>query len=139
MEYYGIHYDTVIKHHDIKGQKWGVRRYQNPDGTLTEAGRKRLNRMSPDSVRKEMQKAVNKARSEKYGFSNRWRRDKAFEDAPTSNTYAVTGQGRKYVNDYANNLGRKLTVAYLNDLGFDKKTSEYIDSIIKKSGAQVLD
>ena len=42
MEYYGIHYDSIIKHHGIKGQKWGVRRYQNPDGTLTEEGRKRL-------------------------------------------------------------------------------------------------
>ena len=42
MEYYGIHYDSVIKHHGIKGQKWGVRRYQNPDGTLTELGKKKL-------------------------------------------------------------------------------------------------
>lgn len=30
-----------IAHHGIKGQKWGVRRYQNPDGTLTELGKKR--------------------------------------------------------------------------------------------------
>lgn len=30
-----------IAHHGIKGQKWGVRRYQNPDGTLTDAGRKK--------------------------------------------------------------------------------------------------
>ena len=29
-----------MAHHGIKGQKWGVRRFQNPDGTLTEAGKK---------------------------------------------------------------------------------------------------
>ena len=44
-EYYGIHYDSVIEHHGIKGQKWGVRRYQNPDGTLTPLGRKKLGRL----------------------------------------------------------------------------------------------
>lgn len=35
-----ITYDE-IKHHGIKGQKWGVRRYQNADGSLTAAGKKR--------------------------------------------------------------------------------------------------
>jgi hypothetical protein len=30
-----------LAHHGIPNQKWGVRRFQNPDGTLTEAGKKR--------------------------------------------------------------------------------------------------
>ncbi len=33
-----------IYHAGIKGMKWGVRRYQNKDGSLTEEGRKRYNR-----------------------------------------------------------------------------------------------
>lgn len=31
-----------LMHHGIKGQKWGIRRFQNPDGTLTEAGKRKL-------------------------------------------------------------------------------------------------
>ena len=32
-----------LSHHGIKGQKWGIRRYQNEDGTWTEAGKRRRN------------------------------------------------------------------------------------------------
>ena len=37
--------DSYLAHHGIIGMKWGVRRYQNKDGTLTNAGKKRY---SPD-------------------------------------------------------------------------------------------
>ena len=40
MSNYIIH-NGELYHHGIKGQKWGRRRYQNPDGTLTPAGKKR--------------------------------------------------------------------------------------------------
>lgn len=33
--------NIYLQHHGIQGQKWGVRKYQNPDGTWTEAGKKR--------------------------------------------------------------------------------------------------
>lgn len=64
MRYYGITespYSEELYHHGIKGQKWGVRRFQNPDGTRTEAGKERYNKGSErfDAFKKKVGKAVN--------------------------------------------------------------------------------
>jgi len=36
--------DSYVYHHGIKGQKWGIRRYQNKDGSLTPEGKKRASK-----------------------------------------------------------------------------------------------
>lgn len=44
MAYYmvaGLPYSAELYHHGIKGQKWGLRRFQQENGTLTSAGRER--------------------------------------------------------------------------------------------------
>lgn len=47
-------YEDYLMHHGIKGQKWGVRRFQNPDGTRTALGKKRerANRSDEEKAQK---------------------------------------------------------------------------------------
>ena len=47
-----IYYESELYHYGIKGQKWGVRRYQNKDGSLTKAGQRRYDRQERKTIKK---------------------------------------------------------------------------------------
>lgn len=49
-------------HHGIRGQKWGVRRYQNQDGTLTNAGLARDRKVREKEARKEDRRKKSEAK-----------------------------------------------------------------------------
>ena len=73
------YYCEPITHHGIQGMKWGVRRYQNPDGSLTEEGKKRYYNDDGSLTRK----GLNSAKQlDKYGLLNEKQREQALNDKP---------------------------------------------------------
>lgn len=72
--YYAMDASSSLSHHGILGMKWGIRRYQNADGSLTDAGKKRyLNSdLSGEKTYKSLKKAVQNKRGIQEGQANRW-------------------------------------------------------------------
>jgi hypothetical protein len=56
--------DNKLYHHGVKGQKWGVRRYQNKDGSLTPLGEKRADRLNASKTAEELKAKRNKRKLE---------------------------------------------------------------------------
>ncbi len=77
-------YENELWHYGIQGQKWGIRRFQNPDGTLTSEGKARYGNLETSSkmphrslrIEKKFAKQEKKAlkKSNKFGK----RADKAY-------------------------------------------------------------
>lgn len=61
-----------IQHHGIIGQKWGVRRYQNEDGTLTAAGKARLEKKDERWAKKKSDKITETAQRKSAKELNRY-------------------------------------------------------------------
>ena len=54
--------DESIYHHGIKGMKWGIRRYQNPDGSLNSSGKRRLEKADIKQAKKKTYKITAQAK-----------------------------------------------------------------------------
>ena len=87
--------------HGVKGQKWGVRRYQNSDGTLTVAGRKNYSRTTVLDSDKYDYKNVGDIQIKKN--SNLYRLTKSKEKADNYRKYVYTETDK----DYYENVGFK--------------------------------
>lgn len=127
-EYLSLDRTEYINHHGIKGQKWGVRRYQNEDGSLTEAGKKRIS--------KKYKKAQAKGDKQLASNYNDLYVDAYNKTANYMNNNRLEAfnaeQEKKYGKDFAKRDGayadyEKEFDELLNE-NFKKKLSEFVDN-----------
>ena len=77
MDYLAYRYlfNDELYHYGIPGQKWGVRRFENPDGTLTDAGKARYN------TNKEYKKSIDMTDEDLRRSTSRLRAERDYERA----------------------------------------------------------
>ena len=100
MDYLRMH---ELYHWGIKGQKWGIRRYQNPDGSLTEEGKARYGGDSYDKLSQNQK--------------DRYNADQTKAEVATFDTVSKTASGVKSItNDISNMpaMQEKGKVSYAN-------------------------
>lgn len=94
-------YSNELYHHGTKGMKWGVRRYQNTDGSLTNAGKSRYAR---DAREKEFNKYDESSgkyykQSKKNGRTDLEFDAKRYAKEDTERTKRLVDSGRNLSND----------------------------------------
>ena len=89
---------AYLAHHGVKGQRWGVRRFQNPDGSLTEKGKRRIKTLQ--------------------GKSDKLDAKKAKLNSPKNNdSYALTNHG----SNVATKKDDKVHTKYVQEAKIDRK------------------
>ena len=126
---------STIYHFGIKGMKWGIRRYQNKDGSLTAAGKKRYSESGgekkdastktststtekPSTIRpktvSEMNDSELRERINRLNLEKQYRQ--LVNDGASNNTPQVSA-GKKFIKDLGNRAINNVLLPVAEDYG----------------------
>lgn len=142
-----IYRNDTLSHHGIRGMHWGIRRYQNEDGSLTSAGKQRYRTGSDvndkgetrESVRARLNKAGDKYDKMSKTYYEKSDLKKIDDDFRNNDSFKGSFRRAVYSTRYDENKGRweydsdEGSREYINDLKKSGKYSENKDTNLKRS------
>lgn len=94
---------SELYHHGIKGQRWGIRRYQNPDGSLTAAGQKHREKRDAKWANRHYNGIYKKA------YKNSKKELNAYVKQELNPKYRGQKHGSNYLNEYNRKMAELMT------------------------------
>lgn len=138
---YDMHDQPYVEHHGVLGQRWGVRRWQNSDGSLTTAGRihygigsergKRSEKVSLRAI-KAQEKAERKAKKQEVADMKRKLKEAEREAALEAQKKIAEDKAKKYEEDPTEPLRQYIRN---NPVQIDK----YIDVFSKEEMEELIE
>ena len=127
--------ESYLSHHGILGQKWGIRRYQNPDGSLTRAGQRHVKKLQEKAekkdakwARKHYDKIYNAAYKKSKGELNDYIKNDLNRRMPMRNSNG------KISLTWANDYNRKMAEIMNKNVGEISAPSGRVVRFIAKRG-----